>query len=106
MSRSGSAIRSISPRRSPEQRSKAMDTRQAKGALLAAILPDVPFDGWTDAALTHAAERIGLDRGQLRDLCPGGARDLVAWFSHWADRETLRELEGRDLSALKIHERI
>ena len=83
-----------------------MEPRQAKDALLAAILPDVPFDGWTDAALTRAAERVGLERGELKSLCPGGPRDLVAWFSHWADRETLRMLEGRDLSALKVRERI
>jgi ubiquinone biosynthesis protein COQ9 len=83
-----------------------MDIRQAKDALLAAILPDVPFDGWTEAALTRAAERVGLVPAELRSLCPGGPRDLVAWFSHWADRETLRALEARDLSVLKVHERI
>src|SRR5690242_19615492 len=83
-----------------------MDPRQAKDALLAAILPDVPFDGWTEAALTRAAERVGLDEGELRSLCPGGPRDIVAWFSHWADRETLRALEARDLTMLKVHERI
>jgi ubiquinone biosynthesis protein COQ9 len=83
-----------------------MDPRQAKDALLAAILPDVPFDGWTRTALVRAAERVGLGDGELRGLCPGGPRDLVAWFSHWADRETLRALEARDLSVLKVHERI
>src|SRR5215468_5802582 len=83
-----------------------MDASQAKDALLAAILPDVPFDGWTQSALAHAAERVGLERGELRSLCPGGARDLVAWFSHWADRETMRALEARDLSGLKVRERI
>lgn len=83
-----------------------MDPQQAKDALLAAILPDVPFDGWTGAALTRAAQRVGLDPGELRSLCPVGPRDLVAWFSHWADRETLRALEVRDLSELKVHERI
>jgi ubiquinone biosynthesis protein COQ9 len=83
-----------------------MEPRQAKDALLAAILPDVPFDGWTEAALARAGDRVGLDPGELRGLCPGGPRDLVAWFSRWADRETLRALEARDLSALKVHERI
>ncbi len=83
-----------------------MEPKQAKDALLAAILPDVPFDGWTEAAITRAAERVGLSSSELRSLCPGGARELVAWFSHWADRETLRVLEGRDLSGLKVRERI
>jgi ubiquinone biosynthesis protein COQ9 len=83
-----------------------MEPQQAKDALLAAILPDVPFDGWTDAALARAAERVGLESAELRSLCPGGVRDLVAWFSHWADRETMRALEARDLGALKVRERI
>src|ERR1700681_3473583 len=83
-----------------------MERGQAKDALLAAMLPDVPFDGWTEAALARAAEAVGLDRAELRSLCPGGPRDLVAWFSHWADRETMRALEARDLSALKVRERI
>jgi ubiquinone biosynthesis protein COQ9 len=83
-----------------------MDSGQAKDALLAAILPDVPFDGWTEAALARAAERVGLERAELRGLCPGGIRDLVAWFSRWADRETMRALEARDLAAMKVRERI
>ena len=83
-----------------------MERGQAKDALLAAMLPDVPFDGWTEAALARAAERVGLDRAELCSLCPGGPRDLVVWFSHWADRETMRALEARDLSALKVRERI
>ena len=83
-----------------------MDRVQAKDALLAAILPDVPFDGWTETALARAAEKVGLERAELRSLCPGGVRDLVAWFSHWADRETMSALDARDLSALKVHERI
>src|SRR5258708_11425050 len=83
-----------------------MERGQAKDALLAAMLPDVPFDGWTEKALARAAERVGLEPGELRSLLPGGVRDLVAWFSHWADRETMRALEVRDLSTLKVRERI
>jgi ubiquinone biosynthesis protein COQ9 len=83
-----------------------MDSSQSKDALLAAILPDVPFDGWTDAALARAADRVGLEGGELRSLCPGGVRDIVAWFSRWADRETMRALEARDLAALKVRERV
>jgi len=83
-----------------------MEKRQAKDALLSAILPDVPFDGWTRAALARAAERVGLEPAELRSLCPGGVRDHVVWFSHWADRETMSALAARDLSALKVRERI
>jgi len=83
-----------------------MDPRKTKDALLAAILPDVPFDGWSDAALRKAAARIGLDAPESASLCPGGARDLVAWFSHWADRETMTALDALSLASLKVHERV
>jgi ubiquinone biosynthesis protein COQ9 len=83
-----------------------MDPRKTKDALLAAILPDVPFDGWSDAALRKAAARIGLDPAETANLCPGGGRDLVAWFSHWADRETMTALDALPLGNLKVHERV
>ncbi len=82
------------------------DTRQAKDALLRALLPDVPFDGWTSAAMGKAAEQAGLDAAQVADLFPAGPRDAVAWFSRWADRETLTALEPLNLPEMKVRERI
>jgi len=83
-----------------------MQDRETMDALLQAILPEVPFDGWTSVALRKAVERVGLDPLELASLCPGGPRDLVAAFSHWADRETLRALEPLDLASMKVRERI
>jgi ubiquinone biosynthesis protein COQ9 len=83
-----------------------MDPRKTQDALLAAILPDVPFDGWSDAALRKAAARVGLDPAQAASLCPGGGRDLVAWFSHWADRETMQALDSMALGTMKVRERV
>src|SRR5882757_10727885 len=80
----------------------ATDARQAKDALLKALLPDVPFDGWTVAAMGEAAERAGLDATQVADLFPAGPRDAVAWFSRWADRETLTALETLELPKMKV----
>ncbi len=70
----------------------AMDEMLRKDALVAALLPDVPFDGWTHGALRAAARRIGMEDGELAALFPRGPRDAVAWFSRWADRMML---EGR-----------
>jgi len=81
-------------------------TEAAKEALLAALLPDVPFDGWSARALAKAAERAGLDPAEAASLFPGGARDAVAWFSHWADRETMATLDPAVLAAMKVRERI
>lgn len=74
--------------------------------LLEAMLPDVPFDGWSRHALVTAGRRLGLDAGECAALYPGGPRDLVAEFSRWADRGMLARLEHLDLSGMKTAERV
>ena len=83
-----------------------MDEGAAKDAVLAALLPDVPFDGWTQAALSAAGARAGLGGAELGRLFPAGPRDAVAWFSHWADRLTLETVASRPLDGLGMSERI
>jgi ubiquinone biosynthesis protein COQ9 len=83
-----------------------MDEREKRVALIEAMLPDVPFDGWTRAALGAAAARIGIDEAELAALFPGGARDMVACFSRWADRRMLAALAGQELAAMKVRERV
>lgn len=60
--------------------------------LIAAILPDVAFDGWSRAALRHAARRSGIAAEEALALFPRGAPDMVAEFSRWADRLMLERL--------------
>jgi len=83
-----------------------MQDRETLDRLLQTMLPEVPFDGWTSYAMQKAAERMHLDPLELPSLCPGGPRDLVAAFSHWADRETLRALAPLGLEKMKVRERI
>lgn len=75
-------------------------------ALIEAILPDVAFDGWSRAALRAAAKRCGITLGEAVALFPGGAADLVAGFSHWADQRMLERLEAQPLAAARTPERI
>jgi ubiquinone biosynthesis protein COQ9 len=77
-----------------------------RGALIEAILPDVAFDGWSRAALRGAARRTGLSAGEALALFPGGAADLVAGFSRWADQRMLDRLEAAALDGLRVSERI
>jgi ubiquinone biosynthesis protein COQ9 len=83
-----------------------MDDRAKKDALLLALLPEVPFDGWSRAAMRAAATRAGLDPGEVDTLFPGGPRDAVAWFSRWADRETLAALAAHRRQRLRTSERV
>jgi ubiquinone biosynthesis protein COQ9 len=62
--------------------------------LIAAILPDVPFDGWSQRALRSAARRAAIPIEEATALFPRGAPDLIAAFSHWADRQMLLRLDA------------
>jgi ubiquinone biosynthesis protein COQ9 len=60
--------------------------------LIAAILPDVAFDGWSRLALRQAARRAGAAPDVAAALFPRGVPDLIAAFNQWADRRMLERL--------------
>jgi ubiquinone biosynthesis protein COQ9 len=78
----------------------------AKRKILAAALPHVAFDGWSRRLLTDAAVEAGYDAAMARRAFPGGPAELVDFFIAEADRQMLETLEGMDLPAMKIRERI
>ena len=75
-------------------------------ALIEAMLPNVPFDGWSRPALRAAARHIGMPADEALALFPNGAAELVACFSRWADLRMLDRLEAVALEPLRIPERI
>ena len=77
-----------------------------RAALIEAMLPNVPFDGWSRPALRAAARHIGMPADEALALFPNGAAQFVACFSRWADRQMLDRLEPMALEALRIPERI
>lgn len=77
-----------------------------RAALIEAMLPDVPFDGWSRATLRAAARRVGMPAAEALALFPGGPADFVACFSRWADRHMLDRLERLPLDQLRAAERI
>jgi ubiquinone biosynthesis protein COQ9 len=77
-----------------------------RAALIEAMLPEVPFDGWSRAALRAAARRCGITSEEARALFPGGATDLVAAFSRWADQRMLDRFEALPLTDTRISDRI
>lgn len=83
-----------------------MDDQERRWALIEAMLPDVPFDGWSRGAVSAAAKRLGWEEADLDALFPGGPRDAVAGFSRWADQRMLAALAGQNLEAMTLRERI
>jgi ubiquinone biosynthesis protein COQ9 len=80
--------------------------RRERDAVITAMVPNVPFDGWTEACARAAAAAAGLDGVDVRTLFPGGAIDMVVHYADLADRKMLMALAGQDLPAMRIRDRI
>jgi ubiquinone biosynthesis protein COQ9 len=83
----------------PPERSPARD------AALAALLPNVPFDGWTRRALRTGLASIGEAPDDADQLFPGGAADMIEAFCDWADRRMEQAAAELDPS-LRLHQRV
>ncbi len=83
------------PERSPE-----------RDNAIAAMLPHVPFDGWTLRALRRGLADIDVPAGEAELLFPGGTADLIEAFCDWADRRMEAEAATLDLAASRLHERV
>jgi ubiquinone biosynthesis protein COQ9 len=57
-----------------------------RDAAIEAMLPNVPFDGWTIRALRSGLAASGLPADEAPILFPDGAADMIAVFCDLADR--------------------
>jgi len=57
-----------------------------RDAAIEAMLPNVPFDGWTIRGLRSGLAAAGLPEDEATILFPGGAADMIAVFCDLADR--------------------
>jgi ubiquinone biosynthesis protein COQ9 len=57
-----------------------------RDAAIEAMLPNVPFDGWTIRALRSGLAAAGLPEDEAEILFPGGVADMIAVFCDLADR--------------------
>lgn len=83
------------PERSPE-----------RDAAIDALLPNVPFDGWTVRALRAGLRAIGQSEADAELLFPGGAADMVEAYCDLADRRMEEAAAGLDLAAMRLPERV
>lgn len=77
-----------------------------KDKVLDAVLAQVPFDGWSRAAIDTAVRAGGITRDEARLAFPGGVIDMIAWHSLRADRQLVEEMERRGVSSMKVRERV
>lgn len=84
----------------PPERSAERD------AAIDAVLPRVPAQGWTMAALRGALRDIGADPEDAELLFPGGSADLIEAFIDLSDRRMEADVESVDLAALRVPARV
>ncbi len=75
-------------------------------ALAPQIAAAAVFDGWSDAALSLAAEDNGVKPEVARMAFPGGAIDMIAAWIETIDVAMAQALPQEQLAAMKIRERI
>lgn len=83
------------PERSPE-----------RDAVIDAILPHIPFDGWTRRALALALAETGHHPDDDALLFPGGTADLVAAFCDLADRRMTEDAAALGLATMRLSQRV
>lgn len=77
-----------------------------KDKILDAVLAQVPFDGWSRAAIDSAVRAGTITRDEARLAFPGGVIDMIAWHSLRADRLLVEEMERRGVASMKVRERV
>ena len=70
-----------------EDRTEEDHLAATRRAVIAAALPHVAFDGWTDRTLAHAVEDAGVDAGLSRLAFPRGGVDLALAYHAARDAE-------------------
>lgn len=81
-------------------------TLPPKQALMAAILPHVAFDGWTDSSFQMAVSDAGLDPVVAHATCPRGAVDLAVAFHKQGDALMLEQFAAADMSETRYRDKI
>lgn len=75
-------------------------------SVIAAALPHVAFDGWTDRTLAYAVEDAGVDAGLARLAFPRGGVDLALAWHNAKDAELGDDLGRADLLGLRFRDRV
>ena len=84
----------------PPERSAERD------AAIEALLPNVPFEGWTGRALRQALVAAGGDSEDAPLLFPGGAPDMIEAYCDLADRRMDEEAAKLDMALMRVPARV
>jgi len=74
--------------------------------ILLTTLPNVVFDGWSEAALAAGVEEAGFEAAMAVRAFPHGIDQVLAHFADYINRQMSAELESVDLAAISFVDRL
>lgn len=83
----------------------APDRSPERDSAIAAMLPHVPFEGWTYRAVRHGLSSIEAVPDDAALLFPGGSGDMIEAFYDWSDRQMEKSASSLD-PASPLHKRV
>ncbi len=81
-------------------------TDPRRATLLDAIMPHVPFDGWTPEAFAAAAADADMTLADAKTVCPRGAVDLAIAFHLEGDAQMVTAIKEADLSEMRFRDKV
>lgn len=91
---------------SERRRSEEDHIAETRRAVMAAALPHVVFDGWTDRTLAAAVEDAAVDADLARLAFPRGGVDLALAYHKEKDAALAADLAAADLAGLRFRDRV
>ncbi|TPE52271.1 COQ9 family protein [Amaricoccus solimangrovi] len=80
--------------------------KRLRAHVIAAALPHVPFDGWTDKTLALAIAEAGVDPALARFEFARGGLDLLLAYHRARDRDFAERLAALDLEGLRFRDKV
>ncbi len=85
---------------------RPLERSEARDAALEAMLPHVPFEGWTGRTLRAAMTESGGSPDEAALLFPRGPAEMVEAWCDLADRQMAEGAAALDLPALRVPDRV
>lgn len=91
----------------PEAAPEATYDRDAdRAGLLAALLPHVEFEGWSETALAQTGADCGLAAARIANAFPGGMTEVLIYWHDRVDAELAEIVAAADFAGMKVPQRI
>lgn len=81
-------------------------TNQDKERILVHMLDEARFGGWGAESMGRAVKAAGVSADMAKALFPGGASDLSAYLSAWADELMMETLAVRNVRPMRVRDRV